>query len=112
MAGKWLVKLARGKWETVLGTYSTRDNAKSEADALNISFQTDEYYVEEFQLEKIEGYVINQDELRERIAKAIATGIVGGWGDKAWNSTTSGLDHNYFRNAAHDVLLALPELTE
>lgn len=45
---RWLVKLARGDWETVLSEHHERQLAVEAADVLNHRYQTDEYYVEAF----------------------------------------------------------------
>lgn len=48
----WLVKLRRGNWETVLYGFKGLDEAFAKRDELNTVYQTDEYYVEAFQIEK------------------------------------------------------------
>lgn len=53
---KWLVKLARGDWQTVLFGFQTLEGAFAKRDELNATYQTDEYYVEEFKIEKLEGF--------------------------------------------------------
>ncbi|SFR75886.1 hypothetical protein SAMN05428970_1985 [Agromyces sp. CF514] len=48
----WLVKLRRGDWETVLYGFKSLDEAIAKRVELNSIYQTDEYYVEAFQIEK------------------------------------------------------------
>jgi hypothetical protein len=52
----WLVKLARGDWETVLFAFKTLPDAIAKRAELNSIYQTDEYYVEEFKIEKVQGF--------------------------------------------------------
>jgi ATP-dependent RNA circularization protein (DNA/RNA ligase family) len=52
----WLVKLARGDWETVLYGFKHLQDALDKRDQLREQYQTDEYYVEEYQIEKAGGY--------------------------------------------------------
>jgi hypothetical protein len=63
------VKLARGDWETVLGT-GTKEECKAQADALNEQYQTDEYYVEAYDSEKV--WKMPTREQIEKILKKIA----------------------------------------
>ena len=53
---RWLVKLRRGDWETVLYGFKYLEAALGKRDELNNQYQTDEYYVEAFQAEKLEGF--------------------------------------------------------
>lgn len=52
----WLVKLKRTGFETVIDSWSERLYAETHARVLNEKYQTDEYYVEEFDPEKVEGF--------------------------------------------------------
>jgi hypothetical protein len=54
----WLVKLARGEWETVLFGFKSLTDALAKRDELREQYQTDEYYVEAFQPEKLQGFVL------------------------------------------------------
>jgi len=47
----WLVKLKRTGFETVLSSEATYSAALNAAGVLNARFQTDEYYVEQWQSE-------------------------------------------------------------
>lgn len=48
MASKWLVKVVRFKFETILRICDTREEAEATAQSLNQAYQTTEYFVEEF----------------------------------------------------------------
>ena len=51
----WLVKLARGDWETVLFGFKHLEDALIKRNELRDQYQTDEYYVEAFQIHKAKG---------------------------------------------------------
>lgn len=55
MSDGWLVKwrLAPGS-DSVLARWETREAAQRDADALNARYQTDEYYVEAYDLAKVD----------------------------------------------------------
>lgn len=51
-------------------------------------------------------------ELRERIAKALVTGAIGGWTEAQWDRITADTrTRELYLKAADDVLAVLPELT-
>jgi hypothetical protein len=46
--GQWLVKLKRTGFETVLSIHDNKLSAKFAANSLNVLYQTNEYYIEEW----------------------------------------------------------------
>lgn len=49
---KWVVKLTRTGHESVVSIANTKEAAQQAADDFNSTYQTDEYYVEEWDDEK------------------------------------------------------------
>lgn len=47
-ARPWLVKIKRAGRESILSSWASRRGAEAAAESLNHSYQTDEYYVEEW----------------------------------------------------------------
>ena len=52
----WLVKLSRGDWESVLFGFRHLSDALAKRDELRATYQTDEYYVEAFDISKLKGF--------------------------------------------------------
>jgi hypothetical protein len=52
---KYVVKLARGGWSTIL-FWGTEASARARAVDLNDRYQTDEYFVERFDVNRLEGF--------------------------------------------------------